>query len=65
MIDMATTVYAKRTPIDNMLTRAERSNRAAKNAVRMAAQSVAITGVLKRCEMNENSWKIRPSCAIE
>lgn len=45
MIEMATTVYASRTPIDSMLTRAARSNKAANVLVKAAALSVPMTGV--------------------
>lgn len=61
MIEIATTVYASRTPIDNMLTRAARSNKAANVLVKAAAHSVPMTGVWKRGEMMPNLRNINPS----
>lgn len=60
-MEIATTVYAKRTPIESMLTRAARSNNAAKKLVSNAALNVPITGVLNRGEMVPNPRKINPS----
>lgn len=64
MMEIATTVYANSTPIDSMLTKACRSNRAENRLVRRDAHSVPVTGVWKRREITPNSWNIRPSCAI-
>lgn len=61
IIEIATTVYANSTPIDNMLTKAARSNNAAKKLVNNAALNVPITGVLKRSEIIPKSRNINPS----
>lgn len=64
IMDIATTVYAKSTPIDNILTKAARSKRAENKLVSNAAQRVPVTGVLNRLEITPNSRNINPSCAI-
>lgn len=61
MIDIATTVYASRTPIESMLTSAARSNKAENVLVKAAAQSVPMTGVWKRGDMIPNFRNINPS----